>query len=313
LFEIVLVFGSTFLNPILSNDFPDPCVMQDNAQNFYAYATQSGGVKIQGARSNDGASWQYLGEMLPNKPSWASKSNDWWAPDVQKHGNTYVMYFAASGDATNSMCIGVAFSSSPEGPFTATGKPVHCDQNFIAIDPKSFDDPVSGKIYLYWGSDFAPISVQELSSDRQSFAPNSSPITLLSPQNVPYQQLIEGAWLHQKNGFYYLFFSGNNCCGPSANYAVMAARSQSLTGPFERGPGYVIVLNDRWLAPGHNAIFTDSAGQDWIYYHAIDKPVGNYNYRKLLMDRLLYDSNNWPYVQGGTPSTTPQTGPVVGY
>jgi len=311
-FEMVLlVFGSTFLNPVLNRDFPDPTVMQDTSNNFYVYATEAPPVKIQGAKSSDLVTWQYLGEMLPDKPKWAQKSNNWWAPDVQKHNNTYIMYFAATSDTTNAMCIGVAFSANPAGPFNATDSPVFCDKNFIAIDPKSFDDPVTGKIYLYWGSDGAPISVRELASDRTTFAPNSSPIPLLYPQNAPYQHLIEGAWLHQKNGWYYLFHSGENCCGPTASYAVMVARSKSLTGQFVRNPNNVVVLNNRWVAPGHNSIITDSAGQDWIYYHAIDKPQGNYNFRKLLMDKLLYDTQEWPYVTGGTPSTTPQTGPVL--
>ena len=39
--------------------------------------------------------------------------------------------------------------------------------------------------------------------------------------------------MHKRGDFYYLFYSGDNCCGPKAHYAVMVARSRSATGPFE--------------------------------------------------------------------------------
>lgn len=74
-----------------------------------------------------------------------------WAPDVSVHGSTYFMYFAASGP-DNMMCIAVATSQNPLGPFKdAIGKPLVCSEPanaFADIDPKSWDDPATGKIYL---------------------------------------------------------------------------------------------------------------------------------------------------------------------
>jgi len=312
LLSIVSVLGSSYVNPVLDRDFPDPCVLKVNNRTFFAYATEGSGAMIQGAKSDDLVNWQWIGEVLGKKPDWARNSANFWAPDVQQHGNTFYLYFAATHDNDNSnMCIGVALSNNPAGPFMPTPNPVVCGNSFVAIDPKSFDDPVTGKIYLYWGSAFNPIRVQELSKDRLSLAPNSSPKEVVSPNPKPYHSLIEGAWLHQKNGWYYLYYSGNNCCGVNAAYAVMVSRSKSLTDSFTEAPDLVVQLNSRWLAPGHNSIVTDNAGQDWIYYHAIDKPTGNYNFRKLLMDKIVYDNQGWPRVQGGTPSTTSQNGPVV--
>ena len=67
---------------------------------------------------------------------------------------------------------------------------------------------------------------------------------------------------------YYLFYSGDNCCGPDADYGVMVARSDHATGPFQtleeaKGVPHSLILfkNDRWLAPGHNCIAIDEAGQ----------------------------------------------------
>ena len=83
--------------------------------------------------------------------------------------------------------------------------------------------------------------------------------------------------MYRHGGYYYLFYSGDNCCGAKANYAVMVARSRSALGPFETleqatGAPHSIILQKRgqWIAPGHNSIVTNSAGHDWIVYHAVD-------------------------------------------
>ena len=79
----------------------------------------------------------------------------------------------------------------------------------------------------------------------------------------------------RRGGYYYLFFSGDNCCGPNAHYAVMVARSRSATGPFEVPPGdiaggVILALRGIWVAPGHNAVIEDARGTHWMLYHAVD-------------------------------------------
>ena len=191
-------------------------------------------------------------------------------------------------------------------------------------DPFVFDDPATGKALLYWGSGFGPIKVQELSSDLLSFAPLSKPIDLVDVVRTEdpreYRRLVEGAWVILRNGWYYLFFSGDNCCGPRAHYATMVARSRSATGPFEvrDRPLYLVVeANERWNAVGHNSVITDEAGQDWILYHGVDrqrprsKPTDDVNTRRvMLLDRLVW-RHGWPEVAGRSPTSTAQSAPVV--
>ena len=143
-----------------------------------------------------------------------------------------------------------------------------------------FDDPKTGKHLLYWGSDGSPIMVQELApAGPKSFAPGSRPKELIYPSGLQqYERLIEGAFVVYRDPYYYLFYSGDNCCALPANYAVMVARSRSATGPFEKradatgefGGSVILQMNGRWKGPGHNAVVRDEAGQDWILYHAID-------------------------------------------
>ena len=149
------------------------------------------------------------------------------------------------------------------------GKPLQCGESFVNIDPMAFDDPATGKRLLYWGSGFQPIKVQELAPDRMSFAAGSKPIDLIPVmKNDPlkYRELLEGAWVIRRGGWYYMFYSGNNCCGKNAHYAVLVARSRSATGPFEPLAPNPVILEQRgiWVAPGHNAIITDARGTDWM-------------------------------------------------
>jgi arabinan endo-1,5-alpha-L-arabinosidase len=107
-----------------------------------------------------------------------------------------------------------------------------------------------------------------------------------------------------------LFYSGDNCCGAKANYAVMIARSRSATGPFEtleqsNGTPHSIILGKagRWIAPGHNSIVSDGKGRDWILYHAVDvrqpraKPGDEMNTRRVMLVRAIIWQNDWPHVR----------------
>ena len=339
-----------WLNPVFDFDFPDPTVIRASDGWFYAYATQGpvqGHVEnIQLARSRDLVRWERMPDALPTKPTWASRTQLFWAPDVHQRGRTFYMYFSAglnpdlaakfkqeTGAAASKedvFCLGVATSPRAGGPFRPESRPLKCGLSFVNIDPMAFDDPATGRKFLYWGSGFQPIRVQELAADRLSFKPGSEPVELVrADKSIPFQTLIEGAWVVRREGFYYLFYSGENCChGPlqEIKYAVMVARSRRPEGPFQtlaeatRQPDSVILRRSRrWIAPGHNSVVTDAAGQDWMAFHAIDverpyleKEIGGDRSvrRVMLLERLRY-RDGWPYVEGGQPAETPQSAPVV--
>jgi arabinan endo-1,5-alpha-L-arabinosidase len=321
----------TYVNPVIDQDFPDPAVVRAADGTFYVYATQGGAPNrnIQAARSSDLVRWELLPDVLPVKPAWASKTQDFWAPDVYRRGNRWYLYYSAKPDAAltddkRGLCLAVAVASRPEGPFTDKGQPLLCGESFVNIDPFAFDDPATGKTFLYWGSGFGPIKVQELAENRLSFAVGSKPVDLVpvirTEDPAEYRRLVEGAWVIRRNGYYYLFFSGDNCCGPKAHYATMVARSRSATGPFEvrERPLYLVLeANERWIAPGHNSVIQDDAGADWILYHGVDvrrprsKPTDDVNTRRvMLLDRLEW-RDGWPEIRGKSPTSTPQVRPVV--
>jgi arabinan endo-1,5-alpha-L-arabinosidase len=321
-----------YVNPVLDEDFPDPAAILAPDGFYYAYATQTlrdeHWINIQVARSSDLIHWEFVGDALPDKPAWARDTQDFWAPSVIYDGSTYFMYYSATPDVCHrherGHALAVATSKSPDGPFVDIGMPLLLGAGFEYIDPMAFDDPVSGKPYLYWGSGFQPIKVQELAADRMSFAPNTNPVDLVwpNPEKGAFPRLVEAAWVIRHDHHYYLFYSGDNCCGPDAEYGVMVARSESPTGPFEtleqaKGVRHSLILhkNHYWLAPGHNCVIGDQAGDLWMLYHAIDPSRPRQRHddeinsrRVLLIDKIEW-KDGWPCV--GTPSHEPKTAPVA--
>lgn len=314
---------ATFANPVIDSDFPDPAILRAKDGFYYAYATQTerGGkwINLQAARSRDLVRWELLGDALPVKPGWASRTQDFWAPHVAEHGGRYYLYYSAKPDEAladdrKGLCLAVATAERPEGPFADMGRPLLCGPGFVNIDPMSWDDPATGKRLLYWGSGFEPIKVRELAADRMSFAPGSATVDLVRADGkLDYHKLVEGAWTVRRGGFYYLFYSGDNCCGKGIHYAAMVARSRSATGPFELRPVPILARDSKWVGPGHNSVIGDGRGDSWIVYHAVDsarprsKPSDEANTRRvMLIDRLVW-KDGWPAVRG--PTTGPQPRP----
>lgn len=327
---------ATYTNPVLDVVFADPSIIKAPDGRFYAYATRTWHneekmIHLQIAESKDLVHWKYLPDGMPVVPSWADSTHQFWAPDIHydKKSKTYYLYFASAHNGTHRHCIGVATSKSPAGPFKDMGHPLVCGRGYSHIDPMEFDDPQTGQQYILWGSDHAPIQIQQLDGWTR-LEPGTHPHNLLLPtkKKGSYDSMLEGPWVMYHGGYYYLFTSGNNCCGEHAHYAVMVARSKDLLGPYEKfkgsdgsGDGVILEKNDHWIAPGHNAVIaTDHGRQYWIVYHAIDpeekfqrrkSPIGmTFDKRVMLLDRIVF-RNGWPRVLNNSPSYTPQPAPIV--
>ena len=326
--------SATYTNPVWPMPTADPAIIRADDGSFYVYATQgitpdSVMCNIQVLCSTDLVNWTHLGDALPEKPVWAHSTRNFWAPHVSKVGDKYYMYFSAEPDpevktgTDLGLCLAVAVADSPAGPFVDSGAPLVAGDGFDNIDPMLFTDPASGKNYLYWGSGFKPLKVKELAADLKSFADDAPAVELVKAYGPGYGFLVEGSWVIYRDGYYYLFYSGDNCCGERAHYAVMVARSESPTGPFEvfkddREDGSPILAEgSRWMACGHNSIITDDAGKDWIVYHAIDrdkryiKEGKRYEDKRVLMIDPIEYRDGWPRVVGDYPSETEMTAPVI--
>jgi arabinan endo-1,5-alpha-L-arabinosidase len=322
--------SSVYRNSVLARDFPDPTVIRAEDGRYYAYATQSDPgyhIHIQVARSSDLVHWHHLGDALPKLPEWGDDTNVSWAPHVLWHGGRYLLYYSIVPDELSDqfgLCLAVATSESPAGPFRTTDSPLYCGDTLSDIDGAVFHDPATGRWHLYWGSG-GDIVTARLAPSLLRLAPGEQPQLLLrgwsSKHRRPYEHGIEGPYVIHRAGWYFLFYSGDRCCEYPPHYATMVARSRHATGPFHRlgdvehlRDSAILRENDTWAGPGHNSVIRDAAGQDWIVYHAINREhpyVSNGGVRRvMLIDRLDY-VDGWPVVGDGTPSTSRHAGPVT--
>ena len=323
----------TYRNSVLDRDFPDPAVIKAPNGWYYAYSTETDRgprhINIQVARSRDLVHWRYRGEAMPTLPSWGDKALVSWAPQVVRRHSRYYLYYSIVPNRLQDdfgLCLAVATSTSPAGPFETTDKPLYCGPTLSDIDSDVFRDPATGRWHVYWGSGGDIVTARLAPSLTRLARPGAEPKLLLrgwsSRVHRPYEHGIEGPFVMLRHGWYYLFYSGDNCCGYPPHYATMVARSRSATGPFERRaasrPGLSSVIlhsNRRWAGPGHNSVIRDQAGHDWMVYHAIDTKHpylrGTESVRRaMLINRIRYH-HGWPLIRGHSPALGRHRAPVA--
>ena len=303
---------AVYRNPIIDKNSPDPTILRADDGSFYLYATENTrNVPIY--HSTDLVNWNLIGTAFTDetRPKWNAKGMIW-APDINKIGDKYVLYYAKSvWGGEWEAGVGVAVANSPQGPFTDCGNIIDSRKIGIqnCIDPFYIED--GGHRYLFWGS-FHGIYGAELTADGLSLKPDSKPRKVAG-------SFMEGAYIQRRGGYYYLFGSAGTCCeGAKSTYRVTVGRSKNLFGPYVDKKGqllldnhYEVVLqrNERVAGPGHNAeIVTDDAGTDFLIYHGFktDKPRDG---RVVYMDRIDW-VDSWPYIQGSTPSVV-AAAPVI--
>ena len=314
-----LLAQNKYTNPVFDQNTPDPSVVQAPDGAFYAYGT--GGTC---RKSYDLVNWEDMGIAL-KRPTWNDSVRtdkegkvhpmrfSLWALDVSRVGKKYLVHYASAywGNETRTG-LGVAEGTSPT-EFTDCGK-MFCSTEIgvqNSIDPCYVKD--KGKKYLIWGS-FRRLYMGRLTKDGKRIK-NPSHLTQVAGT------AFEGAMVYKRKGYYYLFASVGTCCeGAKSTYHTVVGRSKKLAGPYVDRQGgrmldnhyeTVIKGNDRWKGPGHNSeIITDKEGDTWLLYHAYDA-LDPEKGRVMLLDKLLWDEEGWPYVEGGTPSTTLQDAPVL--
>lgn len=293
-----------YKNPVLFYSMPDPSIIKGDDGHYYLFATEN--IKnIPIHRSRDLVNWEYVGTAFTKdtRPNFEPKGG-LWAPDINRIGNKYVLYYSMSVWGGEWTCgIGCATADRPEGPFTDCGKMFRSNEINVqnSIDPFYIED--GGKKYLFWGS-FRGIYAIELSDDGLSVKEGATPRRVAGTA-------YEGTYIHKKDGYYYFFASIGTCCeGLKSTYTTVVGRSKSLFGPYVDKSGkqmldnhheVLIHKNDAFVGTGHNSeIVTDKAGNDWVFYHAVStkRPKG----RVLMMDKVEW-KDGWPSVAGGSPST----------
>lgn len=287
-------------NPILDGFYADPDILYANkTKRYYIYPTSDGfdgwgGFYFKTFSSVDLIHWKDEGVILDLKKDVAWGPRHAWAPTITekkvKGDYKYYYYFTAAQK------IGVAVADQPTGPFKDSGTPMIDFKppgvtGGQEIDPAVFNDPRSGKSYLYWGNGY--LAVAELNKDMVSIKKNT--IKVLTPDKT----FREGVYVIFRNGIYYFLWSEDDT--RSENYRVRYGTSTSPYGPIQVPENNLILQKDPAkgiYGTGHNSVLQVPGTDEWyIVYHRFNYPNGIRMgdaagfHREVCMDRLYFDAN----------------------
>ena len=297
--------------PILSGFHADPEVLYSNkTKKYYIYSTTDGtpgwgGHDFSVFSSENLVDWKDEGKMLDVKGDqvkWATGNA--WAPCIieKKVGKAYkyYFYFSAHNPKSNRKEIGVAVSDSPTGPFVDSGAPIITDadrpkeaRGGQAIDVDVFQDPKTGKFYLYWGNGF--MAGAELNDDMLSVKKET--ITHLTPKggNLQSWAFREGAYVFYRKGTYYFMWSVDDTGSP--NYHVCYGTAKSPLGPISIDENSYMVIKqkpeDQIYGTAHNSVLQIPGKDEWyIVYHRINKNFVHHEpgiHREVCIDHMTFD------------------------
>ncbi|MBR2100681.1 MAG: family 43 glycosylhydrolase, partial [Eubacterium sp.] len=302
-------------NPVLPGMYADPDIDVFDGK-FWIYPTTDGvagwgGTQFHAFSSEDMETWTDEGVILDNKdknPGLNDKgvqiaSCTWsngnaWAPAIEKKGDKYYFYFCGrilseyESIYGEGMAIGVAYASSPAGPYTASDSPILypkmvSDANIgysgQVIDPAVYTEGDTS--YLLFGNGNAAIA--ELNSDMLTVKTS----TMRKLEGL--EGFRESIAVFKRNGVYYWHWSCDDT--GSENYSVHYGTSTSLTGTItyrgalvEKDPANGI------LATGHQSvIYIPETDKCFIAYHRFYTPLsigGNVgHHRETCIDEITFN------------------------
>jgi xylan 1,4-beta-xylosidase len=298
-----------YQNPVRAGDYPDPSVIRVG-NDYWATATSSEWAPhFPILHSRDLVNWEVKGHVFESMPAW-TKAN-FWAPEIAEDKGKFFIYYTARSVEQNRLAVAVATADRPQGPWTDHGPLVSQDAG--SIDPVPFTD-AKGVRWLVWKEDGnskkqpTPLWLQRLSDDGLKLVGERREVLR---NDAPWEgAVVEGPFIVRRGEYYYLFYSGNACCGRGCNYALGVARAKEMTGPWEKAPGNPILAgNDTWRCPGHGSIVTDAEGRYWLLYHAYAQKGFVATGREMLLDEVVFGANGWPTINGGKGASTRTAGP----
>lgn len=290
--------GATYTNPVIAGDYPDPSVIRVG-QDYWATATTSEWAPLFPIlHSRDLVNWETVGSVFQKRPEWSV--GNYWAPEIAEYRGKYFVYYVGRKKG-GPLAVAVATADKPEGPYTDHGPMVAQDAG--SIDPVAVTDE-NGERWLIWKEDGNSrklptiLWAQKLNEDGAKLVGQMYEILR---NDTPWEgSVVEGAFVVKRGDYFYMFYSGNGCCGRGCSYALGVARSKKLLGPWEKNPGNpILVENEKWKCPGHGSIVTASNGKDYLLYHAYSSREFTYVGRQALLDEVQWPKEGWPSIANG--------------
>ncbi len=256
----------------------DPSSIVKCKDEYWVFYTGRG---VPSYHSRDLVQWERGPAVFKAAPEWIAKivpenrRMSYWAPDIIKLGDRYLLYYSVSSFGKMTSAIGLATNPTldPDDPayhWTDQGFVVRTQDGdgYNAIDPSVFHDR-DGSLWLTFGSYWSGIKLVQLDPQTgKRKAPDSQLFSLA------YNESIEASYLCRHEDSYYLFVNWGSCCrGPKSTYNIRIGRSKSATGPYldkagvdmlhSGGSLFLATTNGPLIGPGHAGTLT-AQGKDWF-------------------------------------------------
>ncbi|MEO5916056.1 MAG: arabinan endo-1,5-alpha-L-arabinosidase [Luteolibacter sp.] len=286
----------------------DPSTVIREGNTFWIFFTGRG---VPSLHSKDLVTWERGPAVFEKAPEWIAEEvpkNDgvYWAPDLMKVGDRYLMYYSVSSFGAMHSAIGLVSNPTlnPEDPafrWTDHGVVVQSQEggDFNTIDPAVFRDD-DGKLWLSFGSQWSGLKLLELDpATGKRLKPDEPMIPIAGGKSI------EAAYIYKRKGFYYLFVNRGDCCaGAKSTYHIKVGRSEDIKGPYQAKDGSLMLdgggtmVLDRKIGPltgpGHAGII-EKDGKSWFscHFEADDRMGGK---ATLGVMSIQWSEDGWPEV-----------------
>ncbi|HEX5220214.1 MAG TPA: arabinan endo-1,5-alpha-L-arabinosidase [Verrucomicrobiae bacterium] len=235
-------------------------------------------------RSKDLVKWERGPAVFRSAPGWIAevvpenRNMVYWAPDIIKVGDRYLLYYSVSTMGKMTSAIGLATNptldpADPNYRWTDQGYVVRTQEGqkgdaYNAIDPSLFQDR-DASLWMTFGSYWTGIKLIQLDPKTGKRIAPDSPMYSLA-----YNKSIEAAHLTRHDDYYYLFVNWDSCCrGPASTYNIRIGRSKTITGPYldqagvnlmnSGGSMFLATTNGPLIGPGHAGTL-NADGKTWF-------------------------------------------------
>lgn len=285
----------------------DPSSIVKCKDDYWVFYTGRG---VPSYHSRDLVKWERGPAVFKTAPEWIAKvvpenrRMEYWAPDVMKLGDRYLLYYSVSSFGKMTSAIGLATNptldpQAREYHWTDQGCVVRTQEGdgYNAIDPSVFHDQ-DGSLWLTFGSYWSGIKLVQLDPQTgKRMEPDSKLFSLA------YNQSIEASYLCRHDNYYYLFVNWGSCCrGPKSTYNIRIGRSQSVTGPYldkagvdmlhSGGSLFLATTNGPLIGPGHAATL-HAQGKNW-FTSDFEGDLRMDGKATLAIMPLHWNGNGWP-------------------
>ncbi|MGV9194059.1 family 43 glycosylhydrolase [Microbacterium sp. MC2] len=279
---------TTFRNPILPGDRPDPAIIKVGDQYWMTYSSFEAAPGLLLYRSSDLVNWEHVTAALPHP------IGNTFAVDIAEHDGRffiYIPFIPAPWSALTDASIFVIHADSMAGPWS---EPIDLGIRG-AIDPGHVAGE-DGQRYLFMSgirrvrlTDDGLATVGEIEQVYDGWRYPDEWITEA--------YALEGPKLFWRGGWCYLVSAVGGTAGPPTGHMVIVARSRSVHGPWQNHPRNPIArtesADEQWWSRGHATLVPGHGDDWWMVSHGYENGYRTLG-RQILLEPIRWSADDWP-------------------